>query len=786
LVIQLDDRLAFGWSVYGSGDRTAASLIVKATFELVPDEPCRWFGKPRPLSGDVFLSDELHYSSDFALYKPKADCVLLATAYVPDGRATTELIARFRVGALTKTLRVFGDRTIHRDSANTITYTTPKPFTSVPISYRRAYGGKAFMRNPIGTGAATEVAANVELVDPALDGREPSVAGFGPIPTSWHPRAGMVGTYDEAWLTTRWPWFPADFDWNYFNAAPTDQQIAGFLRGDERLEFENLHPTRALYRSQLAGVRACCCFHQRSTNGSLAFREVPLNLDTLWINLHEEQLVLVWHGIAKVHSPKLTDIEQVFIFAEDIAQPVPTQEREAFVTERFQETRQVVGRPPAHDAAPLLEDLKIDPSMLDIDNEIAIEEGELDKYVADASAALEKQRAELAAAGIHVKPVEPSVGFAQIRADLARAKAELMNPAPAQAAQVQEQIDVLREVENELTATESEFETHARVISADGPKPQWNREAVADALRSDTKVLVLNQADMQLSDLDLSGIDLSHSILRNANLQRTKLVRARLVSVDLSGADLTGADLTGATVDDTDLTGANLRETSWRGASLNGSLLANANAQRSSFESCSGTGTDFSKSDLTGAAFTSANLPDGDFTGARLDDANFSDAQLQGAQFWGCHAVNVNMAGVNLTRAKGGEKADFSGANFSGAQADSSIWQQSVLDGANFSRATLRRAQLGECSLRRINFDRCDLSSAMFDDALLDNAILTNANLMRSVFDRARLVGVDLSGSNLYEAGFWEALVVDTKLVNANMKSTLLAQGHGYRTAIEG
>ena len=49
---------------------------------------------------------------------------------------------------------------------------------------------------------------------------------FGPVGRGWHPRLGYAGTYDQNWLDNVFPFLPADFRDDYYQAAPADQQIA--------------------------------------------------------------------------------------------------------------------------------------------------------------------------------------------------------------------------------------------------------------------------------------------------------------------------------------------------------------------------------------------------------------------------------------------------------------------------------------------------------------------------------------------------------------------------------
>ena len=57
--------------------------------------------------------------------------------------------------------------------------------------------------------------------------------GFGPIAQHWQARVSLAGTYDEAWEKSRRPLPPADFSPAFFNVAPADQQLDGYVPGEE-------------------------------------------------------------------------------------------------------------------------------------------------------------------------------------------------------------------------------------------------------------------------------------------------------------------------------------------------------------------------------------------------------------------------------------------------------------------------------------------------------------------------------------------------------------------------
>jgi hypothetical protein len=62
---------------------------------------------------------------------------------------------------------------------------------------------------------------------------QPDPCGFGPIAPHWEPRARLAGTYDDHWKKQRAPLLPEDFNPAFLNCAPPDQQLPGYLPGEE-------------------------------------------------------------------------------------------------------------------------------------------------------------------------------------------------------------------------------------------------------------------------------------------------------------------------------------------------------------------------------------------------------------------------------------------------------------------------------------------------------------------------------------------------------------------------
>src|SRR5262245_27171924 len=277
--IVAEPGLAIGWIVSGiRPPQLSATFIAKLACKLKHGAAATREEKPEQLSGDRHDEDDpaksLLYASDFAPLKPRADVLVQATAHVPGQQRVPKLTAQIQTGSLNKTLTVFGPRTWQRGRLGGTSPSEPGTFDRVPITYQNAYGGPKSKKNPVGRGIESDDLPQVE--DPRLLVKSPSddvnPAGFGPWAPTWQLRTNLVGTYDQQWLKERWPWFPADFDYGYFNSAPLDQQVEGYLKGDEELVFGNLHPEHSTYRSRLPALRARCYVEERGTDGQLQFR----------------------------------------------------------------------------------------------------------------------------------------------------------------------------------------------------------------------------------------------------------------------------------------------------------------------------------------------------------------------------------------------------------------------------------------------------------------------------------------------------------------------------------
>jgi hypothetical protein len=172
---------------------------------------------------------------------------------------------------------------------------------------------------PWGWGLGTIELPNIENPEePIRTPRDrPAPAGFGPINPEWHQRVDKRGTkYGASWLKNRAPYYAIDFDWTYFNAAPEDQQIDGFLQGDEPLRLQNLIPDQAVLKTRLPGLRIRCFINDRDQQ----FREVPMDLDTLLVDGDESQVLLTWRGVTQVKDREFDDVTAALIDSEPLSE----------------------------------------------------------------------------------------------------------------------------------------------------------------------------------------------------------------------------------------------------------------------------------------------------------------------------------------------------------------------------------------------------------------------------------------------------------------------------------
>jgi hypothetical protein len=84
-------------------------------------------------------STSIRYESDFSLFKPLTDVVVVGKAVAPGGRPTEELAVSLEVQGSRKDVIVIGERRWVR-AAGGVVASRPVPFAEVPLTFDRAFG----------------------------------------------------------------------------------------------------------------------------------------------------------------------------------------------------------------------------------------------------------------------------------------------------------------------------------------------------------------------------------------------------------------------------------------------------------------------------------------------------------------------------------------------------------------------------------------------------------------------------------------------------------------------
>lgn len=305
--------------------RYALVVVAKATYRM---EPNRAVFAEEQLP--VLFADEVietpqgvlpRFEADTALIKLRTDIAVLGTARSPQARPVSQLDVAVQVGAWSKALTLFGARQWDNPKGSQeIIATPPQPFIELPLDFTHAYGGNAYAANPVGKGFIAPGTKRKEVIGQPLpeithsraprqqwdQPQTPVTLGF--ISKSWQPRVAQLGTYDDLWKAQRAPHAPEDFLLDFYNATARDQQIEGYLQGDEEVSLKHLGSAPAM-RFRLPGDRPHIAVINQQAN------VIPLDshLDTFCILADEARFYLVWRGVHLIDNVSSHEVAAVQI-----------------------------------------------------------------------------------------------------------------------------------------------------------------------------------------------------------------------------------------------------------------------------------------------------------------------------------------------------------------------------------------------------------------------------------------------------------------------------------------
>lgn len=739
-------------------------VFLKGTFSLCPGE-CPVAEKQATIHGEVPFSDSdnpsVEHDSDFALVKSRGEWLLLGSAYAPGGRPVTLLPVSVRVGALEKRFVVHGDRQWERGLLD-VKPSAALPFVEMPLRWERSFGGPGHPDNPSGCGTSAvlgvdgrvEPVPNIEHPQHPIVSKDdrPPPAGAFPIPSTWRTRTRLLGTFDEAWVRERWPYFPRDFDPRFYQAAPADQQLReGYWRGDELIVLRGLSPAHPVLETRLPGLRARAFVEWSTSTGSAPVEvhegvprpqlaEIGLVLDTIRIDSRAGHVCCVWRGLLRgVADPTMSNVARLFFLHEPLAEDRPRPFYEEWLwrllREEHAEGEAMEGASPSAEPPPAAPE---PPAIAEVEAlRSAITSSTLGAYAAlgallDAEEQLFRQpTAAEARASFEEAGVEPPE--------------DLVDPEPPPPVIPEEDLP----------------RSYKRLVAIVRHKLGRHFEGV-------------DLTEAPFDGLDLRGASFRGAILTRAELRRARLDGAGFEEATLFAAKLTEASLTGARFDEAELAEVELERADLRGASMAGASAPDARFAQANLESVNGTawsaeGSSFFQARLVGALLAHADLSrcsldEADLLMANLEHTNLSGASAQRARFERCVAPDLRASeGVNLTD-----------SHFVLVHAPNAQLQEVIALRTNFSGSDFTGADFSDGKLLQANFVRCAMRGAKLTRADLRMAQLLVADLMEADLEQADLREADLRGAHLFSANLWRTVVVGALLDGAELGRTHL------------
>lgn len=768
--------------------------------------------------------------------------VLVAGSAFPRSPPQPSCRVRVRLGAVDRSFYVFGDR--HWQLTGP---TDPQPFEEMPLTWSRAFGGPSFARNPLGKGAekveGRQPLPNVEspkqLVGSPGDRPEPACPMS--LDLGWPQRVSKSGTYDKRWLEERYPGFPADFDWSFFQVAQETQRLPAFLEGGETFVIENMHREEGELSGRLPRGRGRAVV-VRSVEGREEVFDVATRIDTVWLFPNQRRGAVIHRGVVPIAEDDAADVLHVVGAYELPGAPRPLAHYQKALADRLSDKDALLAVLRDKDLLPELppKGPHPDDELSDMERLLKTEHFLVDNARRGAARQLQEGN-EKARALVAGTPAEKELGpltdelpprdppptlddlpdivekAAREAKDAERVAREAKERAEAEARELCEQHGLDYE-KVRADARERELKRKRRVRAGEELE---NLEATATLLEnagSDASELRASLADPKLLEkLTAYEAAANEGYRRTAHLREPTLAdpddytREELELGAREGRAFTGRDLTRADLHDLDLRGVNLEAAFLERADLRGARLDGANLR----------GAVLAHADLTGASLVGADLGDANLGGATLDDARLDRASLERTILWGTIVRRASLAGARLAHAQLGEatleEVDLSGAELSDLLLYKTRLHKTTLAGARLSKSVFVEGELVDVDLRRakgegivfvqtrgerVRFDGaelpsvrfvkdCELPGASFVDARMKGAnlrgtALAGADLTGALLDDADLSEADLTGARLDHLRADNALFIRTRLAQATVRDASLVQAILQKARVEG
>jgi uncharacterized protein YjbI with pentapeptide repeats len=762
---------------------------------------------------------------DMCMPKPKGEVLVVGKCFTPEAKPVPAYEVHLKIGPIDKTLYVFGDRFWERKAGVLKTISDPLPFTEMAISYENAFGGPDYKKNPLGKGHAPVKSDTEETVHPLPNiedpkdlvdspNKKPDPAGFGPIDLTWPQRMEKAGTYNQKWLENLFPGLAEDIDWTIFNAAPEDQHIQGFFKGNEPFEIKGMHPEKPRIQANLPGFMSRCFINQKTGEGE-EFKEIKTSLDTVWLFPHPEKGIAVWRGVAEIQTDDAEDILHVLVAYERIDDTPRSLEhyREALVKRLDKEKGALIMLdekdliPPGEKSglAALLEDS-------------GREEGALSKNM--------KKRAEKEKEKAEKKKQEAMKQMEELCEKHGLDPETVMPPPPPSPPEVPE-IDpnnlnpdeILRLIEQAEADAIAKKEKAMADAMAKKELAEKKIKEICDKQGLDfDKVMAKLQAQKPRRPVVLADDTIRKLKKAKETVEKQVNEACAILRIDYDTAVVQAkAQPDGKTFpiiemiekikkldpDDPEIleklkfaeekTKEAYKKTAHRLPAPEPLSLEEAESLKHEFLAVQSKGQSFEAKDFAGVDLSGMDLQHADLRGIYLEGANLSGADLKGADLSGAVLAWADLSGARFNSAKMRETclggANLTDAVLKDADLTEGVLSKGNLTGTDFSGAILDKVELMEAIFDNTNLSHTSLNEAIFLETDFSGADFSGADLTGSNFLKPKLDGVNFTGAkaesvNFIEASCEKAVFKDADLTNARFPQNANFKGADFSGAV--
>lgn len=741
--------------------------------------------------GDMLEKNEMF---DAGMPKPKGELLVQGSCFAADGVAVNASRVSVSLGVISKELYVFGDRQWIKGLGIGWGLSDPVPFTEMPVTYANAFGGKDYAPNPVGKGLDEVMGEfgpvipvpNIEYADQLIGSPKdkPRPASLNRIDIICEQRMARAGTYDQRYIETRMPGFPDDLDYKYFNDASMDQWIEGYFKGGEQYEVRNMHPEHALIKGHIPRVYGRA-FVNHAEAGEIKFKEIPTQLDTVWLFPGAKLGVMIHRGTLEVAEDDAADIKQLLV-ANENAEDTPRSAAH-YANELALRTDPTESFKYLMYTAPLIPEgcrcgFKVIQEKSAFPLEMLAQENMThfaDAKKQEAEVAYQQQimgmRVQLEKSGMPQhdidalvnkmsgdkdQPVELSREAKDIAAIIEKIMPGAMSD-PANLDLSKLNLKAMDELNAYMEKLQLEKKAEAKQNLIDQMEELKKLKAGAETAQSIAaleKVLVTMEMPPILPRIDVEGI------LSQFKAQQAKMDQQLL---QMQGMGLPEADL--AKVKASFNIEAIEKQTREGLEKANDGYRMGAHyieKARSPHE-----GEEVAIRDALLKAYKShGKAAHGDYAFVDLSNLDLSGIDLSGSYLEYADLTNTNFTNANLSKAILSHaivnKTVFTNTNLTEANLGAIEF-----DGAIFTGADLTGATLGKSIIRDTRFIKCKMAEKMdmFMETKFDHASFIESDLRKNVFIDADISNCDFSGSDLSESNFVNPVMKQANFSQANL-----------------